>query len=229
MNKTGKELIEPKSKGLAAFIRGVKESTSDEHRESAYRLVKGFLSNNLVEKAFEEIDRYIKSGRIEESALEDLIVQSTFLELLKFIDEEVPDEVRIRAMKSIFLSSVVNEASEEDQKLAYMLIKLTKNLDSTDILIIKSAYEIWHNQKEIDPKSITNARSWHEQIAKKIGHNIPQLIANQESELVNLNIFIGGPVPDQSGSGKMRTNTYQLTKLGEILYEFITNFENGIK
>lgn len=208
MNEKGKTLSSPKLNGLAAVIKGVKKTPAGEHLGAVYRLIKSHVTQNLSTQVLMEIDGYFKKGLIEESTLDKPIVQSTFLELLKFIDEEVPDEERIKTMKAIFLSSAVCGASEEDQKLAYILIRLTKRLDSADILILKAAHKIWSNE---------------------VGHNISELVANQEPKLVGFHLFDGSRDSEHEGSGRMRVTNFRLTDLGKSLIEFIITYEDGLK
>ena len=144
---------------------------------------------------------------------------------MKFIDESAPEEDRFNAMKTLFLKSVFKDSSEEKQLLSYQFMKLCKGLESSDLLIIKAAYDIGKGRlaadlksTEIDP-NVASAEGWLKIISKQIGHGIMSLVEVNEDKLVNLKLI--SPRIHSDRSGIRSTKNYRLTDLGLRVCEYI--------
>ena len=144
---------------------------------------------------------------------------------MKFIDEESPSEDRFTAMKTLFLRSVSDDISEEERILSHQFMQICKQLESSDLLIIKAAFDIKEGKlknKLESTKIDSNDRSaqgWLQNIAKQIGHGILSLIEVQEEKLINLKLI--SPRTHSDSSGILNISNYRLTDLGCKLCEFI--------
>ena len=149
---------------------------------------------------------------------------SSFYEILKFIDEENPDEERLKAIKSIFFYSIRKDSSEKDENLAYQFIQICKKLTSEDILILKASYDI--TQKERVP-TVYYSNEWSDLLSKQIGHNIPELVLVREENLVNFRLIDQrepGESKNYKENGRLGGGSYRfrLTKLGYSLCKYLS-------
>ncbi len=151
---------------------------------------------------------------------------SSFYEILKFIDEENPDEETLKAMKSIFFRSIKKDSTEQEQSLAYQFMQICKQLTGQDILILKASYDIASNQSEIVTQEnirTDNPEIWASSVALQIGHKIPELITNREENLIKLSLIL------PRYSKKVKKMLLTLDPLPEDKYDEVEVFRNGGK
>ena len=106
-----------------------------------------------------------------------------------------------------------------------MDMKLCRELESDDLLILKAAYDIKNGRLsyklssiKIDPNN-TSANSWLSNISKQIGHEIVSLVEVHEDKLINLKLI--GPRTASDRSGVALLKNYRLTDLGYKICEYI--------
>ncbi len=226
------EFLQAPTVKIAEVLTGVLVSDKKDWKLSAGKLVQASLKGKLLTQIGRELKEYQKKGKIKEDYFATNKNQASLYELLKFVDDEVPDEERFKAMKSIFFSSISKEATEEDEELAYLLMQVCKQLTSADVLILKAAYEIINGKKILEEGVIhteDNAIKWFEIIAKQIGHNVPGLVEGREDKLTELKLITPRIKKPSSYVLPMttfeRNNDFRLTLLGKKLCEFITRYD----
>lgn len=219
-----KFLQQPATK-LAEFITGILISDTTDWKLSAGHIVQASIKWKLFSQLGKEIKSYIEKGKIKEEFLDKEQNKQALSDLLKFIDETSPNEDRFIAMKTLFFKSVSDNSSEEEQILSYQFMQICRQLESSDLLIIKAAFDIKRgnllNKLEsdrIDPND-RSAHGWLTNISKQIGHGIISLIEVQEEKLVNYKLI--SPRTHNDKSGVHSIENYRLTDLGCRLCEFI--------
>jgi hypothetical protein len=211
---------------IAETLTGVLASDLKDWKLSAGRIVQAVIKGNLLTQLGSELRKYQEEGKIKEDYLATDATRSSFKELLKYIDEEVPDEIRFKAMKSIFLSSVSQGATETEELLAYELMQLCRQLSSGEIVLLKAIYDISKNRLAPGVSNVIaehGASYWLKNVAKQIGHNDVDLVELHEDKLMKLHLITGRMYNDRSGVNPSNTN--RLTSLGIKLCEFITRYE----
>ena len=213
---------------IAAFITGILISDSNDWKLSAGRIVQASIKCKLFSQLGKEIMDYIKKGKIEEDFLDNDQNKQSFSDLLKFIDEVSPSEDRFNAMKKLFLKSVSNDSTHEEQILSYQFMKICNQLESSHLLVLKAAFDITCNRfynrmssGKIAPND-TSAEGWLKNISDQIGHGISSLVEVQEDKLINLKLI--GPRTHVDKSGVHSLKNYRLTDLGYKICDFI--YEN---
>jgi hypothetical protein len=211
---------------VAEALTGILVSDKKEWILSASKLVQASLKFKLLTQLGRELNGYREKGKIKEDYFATNSNQSSFNELLRFIDEEVPDEERMRAMKSIFLASISPKATEEDERLAYELMQLCRKLSSGDLLVLKATYEISKGKArggiEVDTQKNIGAAGWLQVVAHQIGHNLPSLVEAHEQRLMELRLISQRMFSDLSGFAA--TQHFRLTSSGYKLCEFISQY-----
>lgn len=221
-----KFLQEPTLK-IAEAVTGILASDVKDWKLSAGKLVQATIKGKLFTQIGKEIEKYREEGKIKEDYFETDMNRASFKELLKFIDEETPDEIRFKAMKSIFLSSVSKDINEGDEELAYELMQICGKLSSGEILVLKASWDIVNNRISPNISSgvshgLGDTRMWLSFIAQQIGHGIPSLVEVYEDTLIELKLITSRK---SDGSIFGPTQYFRLTPLGYKLCEFITKYE----
>ena len=191
---------------------------------SAGKVVQATIKGKLFKQLGKEINKYREEGKIKEDYFATHKNQASLLELLQFIDNDIPDEEIFKAMKSIFFTGVASDADARQEEVAYQFLLLCKKLNSMDILILKACYGIFIG-KDLEGVNtgITNFGDWVSTVSEKIGYDLPELVSASDPKLVELGLLSARAHSDQSGirAGK----EFRLTKLGIKLCEFITRWE----
>lgn len=219
-------LKEPTLK-IAEALTGILASDLQDWKLSAGKILQATIKGSLLTHLGREIEKYRKEGRIKEDYLKSDINRASFKELLKFIDEEVPNEIRFNAMKSIFLTSIENG----DEVLAHELLQICKQLSSMEIMILSASYNVAKATAKPTASGITSSATqikyWAQIIAEQIGHNLSEIVLQYEDHLIALKLISDRHysidrtrVTDNFDA----TPYFRLTLLGYKLCEFITRY-----
>ena len=225
--KSVAEFLQQPAVQMAEFLTGVLTSETKDLKYSAGRLIQASLQWKLYSQLGAEIKEYIEKGKIKEDFLDNAQNKQSLYDLLKFIDEATPDENRFKAVKTLFLKSLSVDASQEEQIIAYQFMKLSAQLDSDALLILKAVYDICNGNLVQTESSFSvdlgtrNASAWLTSIATQIGHNILSLVELHEDQLVQNKLL--GPRQHSDNSGIQQTGHYRLTDLGYRFCEYIYN------
>ena len=223
--KSIEKFLDQPSGKIAEFLTGILSSDFTALKLSAGKLIQACLKRDLFTQLGREIEEYRKKGEIKENYYSTNKNQFSLREMLKFIDEEVPDEERFKAMKSIFLTSVSKDASGKDEELAYEFMQICKRLSSGDLLVLKAAYDKKNGntnlKRSID--DVRQATEWCHLISLQIGHGIPSLAEAYEEKLIELKLI--GDRRHSDRSGFTEEKNFRLTGLGYKLCEFIVKYK----
>jgi hypothetical protein len=225
--KSVAEFLRQPAAKIAEFITGMLVSDTKDFKLSAGRLVQASIKSKLFHQLGEEIKEYTDKGKIKEDYLDKDQNFQALSDLLEFIDGEAPDEDRFNAMTTLFIRKVSHDSTDEEQLLSYQFMKICKDLDSGDLLVIKAAYDIVNDNLKfklsgsVVDKKDKSASNWFITISNQIGHGIASLVEVHEEKLSKLKLI--GPRTQTDGSGIGSTKYYRLTDLGYKLCEYIYN------
>ena len=217
---------------MAKALPGILASGRTDLVLSAGRLVQASFEYSLLKQLGQELNHYVEKGKIKKNYFATNKNQVSLYELLKFIDKEIPDEERFKAMKSIFLSSVSKNSSREDEELAYELMQICKKLSSGEILILKAVYNMVNERlrenTEKPDLNATRASFWFTAVASQVGHNMPKLVERYELNLMDLKLITERNQPHNFSTPQdtfKKSDYFRLTPLGYKLCEFITRYK----
>jgi len=220
---------------IAEGLTGILASPMQDWKLSAGKIVQAIVKGSLLTQLGREFQYYINKGKIKEDYLATDKNRMSLNELLKFVDEDVPDEIRFNAMKSIFLTSVSKKSTRMDEELAYQFMQICKKLSSGEILVLKAAFDICNGNIRkgmLKPDlSITRADLWFDAIANQISHGTPGLVEHHEEHLITLKLIAKRSQPPNFSTTQdtfIRSGHFRLTPLGHRLCEFITKYEKII-
>jgi hypothetical protein len=213
------EFIQQPAIKIAEFLTGVLASDSKDFKLAGARIVQSAFKFNLLTQFGRELRDLSEKGKIKEDYFATNKQQATLVELLKFIDEEAPDEEIFKAMKSIFFTSIKVDAKPEDSLLAYELLQLCKKLKSADIILLKNIFRL--SKTDYQSLGFNNSASTWIRIISAEAQLPSGLIEYSEENLVRLKLLDDRIYSDRSG---VNTRDMRLTDLGFILCNHITNF-----
>lgn len=213
------EFLQQPTEIIAEIITGVLASDLKDYKLIAGRVVQGALKFRLLTQLGRELKELREKGKIKEDYFATHKQQATLVELLEFIDEEVPDEELFKAVKSIFFASISKDASEEDSLLGYHFLQICKQLKSGDILLLKTCYQILKEGKK-EHIETNISQSWLSICATY--SELPKgIVELYEDNLMKFKLLSGRTYSDGSG---VQPGNFRLTDLAIKLCEFITRY-----
>ena len=99
-------------------------------------LAQSVLQGNAQEQINREIKELRDKGKIRDFT-EDERGTTTWAELMKEVDDGMPDTDKLEAMKVFFIEVNKINATDEQRMLNYQLFKIAKSLDSGKLLILE--------------------------------------------------------------------------------------------
>lgn len=222
-----KAFLEKPTIAIAELLTGVLANSGllpSSYVLSAGRIVQATIKGKLLTQFGHEIEKYRSEGMIKQDYFATNKNQATLLEFLQFLDSEIPDDEVFKAMKSIFFCGVASDADKKQEEVAYQFLILCKKLNSMDVLILKTCFDIYQGRNlENVNTGITSFSDWVNTVSVKIGYDLPELIGAEDDKLVDLGLLSGRSFSDKSG---IRVgNEFRLTKLSIKLCEYITRWE----
>lgn len=228
--KSVMRFIQKPSAKIAEALTGILSSDAKDWKLSAGKIVQSVIQGNLLTQLGREIKKYREEGKIKEDYFSTHKNRASLYELLKFLDEEVPDEELFVAIKSIFLSSISKKATKDDEMLAYEFLKTAKKLSGTEVLILKANFEIARDKESIpDRASVMGIRvrsAWRKVIARQMGYrDLDSIVLKYERNLESLGLIAPRGELDRLQSSFELTLKFRLTETGYKFCEFMTNYQ----
>ena len=118
-------LSEPTVK-IAEALTGILASDEKDWKLSAGKLVQSAIKGNLLTQLGREIKKYQEEGKIKEDYFATYRARASLFELLKFLEEEVPDEELFSAIKSIYFYGVSIDSTAQDEFWSYEFLQVAK-------------------------------------------------------------------------------------------------------
>ncbi len=214
------------------FFTGILSSGQKDLKLSAGKILQSVFKGTLLTQLGRETKKYIKDGRIKEDYLATHKNRATLCELLKFLDEEIPDDELFRAIKSIFFTSISSGASPQDEILAYEFLCTAKKMSGTEILILRANYEIVHGKisPELNNRNLkenpSSRSTWKRLVACQMGYkSMFSIVDKYEQNLELLGLISPRYEMDRLQGDFEPTQNHRLTDFGIKFCEFITNFD----
>jgi hypothetical protein len=95
---------------LVELMTGMAVSSKDELMLSVGHVLQGALKHEFLRTFLDEIGSYREKGRIKDEDLKTKQGQTCFMEMLNFLDEDNPDDIRFEFMKKLYLGIISDDS-----------------------------------------------------------------------------------------------------------------------
>ena len=218
--KRSSDFLAKTIRNLSEGLTGLAASEKQDWYLSIGYILQRVRSGRFLETLKDEWDKYREKGRIKDDYLDTDQHQECLQEMLDFLDNDSPDQIRFTALKHVFLNTAVEQLSSRDDVLPQQYMRICRSLSSTEVLILRANYELAENGH--NPEHY-GARSWLADIAKHSVLQYPALVESQEVSLMDKCLITSRTHSDRSGVGK--TEHFRLTDLGYQLCRFMAELE----
>lgn len=210
------EFLEQPLTAIAEVITGALGDGTQGAMVAGGRLVQALLKGRLLQQFAREFKRLRDTGRIPDDFAEKKYGFQTWVELMKIIDEELPDPERLEALKAMFFAVNKVNSTDGEQIAAYQLWHVAKSLTSGELFLLKLVYE---ERNKFDQQS-TAYGLWESHMANAAGHSVRGLIGIHEKRLTEIGFLTQRQWDDLSGINPANA---RLTDFG---LSFCANIEN---
>lgn len=194
--------------------------------EAGGRVAKAALAGNHRQQFASELSKLQAAGEIktDDEITKHPYAIKSFVDLLEVIDNN-PEEDRLLAIKAMFFMMISKDNDDKDDILLYQLFQITKELSSSQLMILK----VGHDLEEVIRKEIQASKSqnplmtidqWYQKIADEIGHGLKDLVEKDARVLIDYNL-----IPKEITRSAIHANNFKLSKLGERLYGAIQDYQ----
>ncbi len=174
-------------------------------------VVQDSLKADFFSAFINERERLIKEGKSSVNFGATDIGKLCLLELMDALSEGLPDKGRFDALKALYFKAADVSSDEAQQARVLQLMKACRTLDSSEILILRTSFNIYKNHPATSLNS--DAQRWPENIeAASEGLLTAGIVELYENRLIDKGIITERVYPDKSGYS--RGSFMRLTRLG---------------
>jgi hypothetical protein len=175
-------LLQKPLEAVAEVVSGYFASGNGYLAHAGFRIVQGAFKARLFEQFDHELRELRKKGKLPEEFSGNKNGYKSWIELLTILDEEIPDEDRLEALKAMFFA--VNKIGIDDRQrvLNYQLFQIAKRLTSGELLLMKAVYEGYKNNDFAGAGQLY-LDGWARKMAGRLGHSLASLVVRDSNTL----------------------------------------------
>lgn len=196
---------------------------------SAGRIFQGWVKRRGVEQLWKELDSLIKKGKIKDDYDKTPQFKDCLLELLRFLDNDCPDEVRFQTLKKIFLVAATETVSDRKSFLPYEYMKMCRSMSSGEILVMQTAYSLHIEKQTVSFSDPHFEYNWINSIRNKGGFQHMEIVDIYKKRLIDKEIL---QLAQDHPAQLSKNSSNGLTSLGLALCKYIESYKeddnNGV-
>jgi len=211
---------------LIEFLTGIAVSDKKEWALSFGYLLQRVRGGEFLKQLLAEVRKYREMGKIKDDYMSSSQCLDCLQQVLESLDKDVPDDIKFKAMKNLFLNIASEKLSSREDVLPSQLIKIFRSLSSGELLVLVSSYQAWRKgewkARQATKGNCSNSADssyWMTEMLSLTGLQFPELIRINESLLLNKRLLSHFVYDD--GSAFECSEYYRLTALGHKLCVFI--------
>lgn len=167
---------------IAEAITGALASGPKSWTVMTGHIVQGMLKGKLFQQASQEIKELRDKGKIPEDFAEKRYGFKSWVDLLKTIDEEAPDEDKLEALKAMFYGVNKVNVQDKEQVFNYQLFQIAKRLTSGELLTMHAIYKLHRSGRCAAPMT-ERLRDWATKVSQFADHGSVDFVMRHEHSL----------------------------------------------
>ena len=226
---TTAEVLQKTTGNMIAALAGMLTAEPKDFILSAGRLLQSVVSGRFMEQLGTEWEEYKKKGQIPEDYEKSVERLTCLQELFDFLDKDIPDDVRLDAIKRIFIVAAIEYKSAPDKYLPAEYMRLAKRLEPGELIFLKSIHTLLTSGKNAQTMSSNTGifENWVKEVSASsvlkhsdLGKYYCEKL--REKRLVN-------PAWASDGSGIALMPHYGLTEYGFVFCEYLARYKPASK
>jgi len=153
-------------------------------------MVQAMLKGRLLEQWSKEVKKFQEAGRIQNDFADKRYGFQTWVELMRIIDEESPDADRLEVLKAMFFAVNKVGTADGERIKAYQLWQIAKNLNSGELLLLKTVFECKDTYGDgVDTPTKNKYLYWRTSMCNVISHGSEGLIELHQKKPTELGLL----------------------------------------
>jgi hypothetical protein len=162
----------------AEVLTGIVGTNPTQLFTSVGHVIQGALKDKHFHSLSREFKKYREKGRIKEEFVNSDANQMYLAELLRFLEQDIPDPQRFELLKKIYIVAATEEKSDKDSPLPLQFMQLARSLSAGELLILFCAFR--HKSEGIQSRD-----KLIDMLTSKTGLKYRQLVIRYFDELVS--------------------------------------------
>lgn len=183
------------------------------------RLVQAARNNKFLHQLAKEFEDLKEKGEIKDDYEKTEQATSCLQELLAALENPPVDEIKFKALKSIFLKAATEKISTRNDATPQLLMSVAKSLTATEILLLAAIYQIGKGKVATEIK--TGAQRQLQFLAQNSQLSTTGLVEFTEGKLIEKRLISDRDYPDRSGV--KQGSHFRLTDFGLKLCEYFVD------
>jgi len=186
------------------------------------------IGKYAVGKLFEYIFEKIKNREIREDIFKSQNNRKAFIEVLKYLDNGIPDEYIFDALKVVLTHSYTEEDLVSDK--VFQILRILTSLDSNDLRIVFAAYTFY---KKLDSSSLEELEGrsyywyWRDKVYDEAGFEFKETIDTSEEKLINLHLI--APRANSDINQINNVSNFRLTEMAIKMCDYLMEINYTIE
>lgn len=230
LKKIGKKIDIFIDKSYENFIPGLTTVAKSALKGEITADAVGFLSNvaqrgkksGYLVAVKTEWEKLAEEGRIDQEYSNSEIGQMCMVELLDFLDKDLPSDKKFEAMKNIFLQAATQKKDKWNNPQPLHLMKVCRQMEAAEIIILSTLFKGKKEKTIAELNKISSADQWPSEVSKASGGLVTKGIVDfYEQPMIDKRLIGDRNYTDRSGIKNI--DRFRLTDLGLELAEFLEN------
>jgi len=221
--RSTEDIIRTALNSLIEGMTGVLTSSRNDCLFSISLIYQRSRGGNFLNELLEEWNKYREKSKVKEDYQFSEQHKVCLQELLDFLENDSPDEVRFLVLKKIFLVAGTEKISDRNDLFPQEFMKIARKLTDGEIILLKAVFDIAIQRKFWSDDPHYSADSWIKEVTKESKLKYTQLVEIYEKNLMDKKLITPRFHPD--GSGVHVKPHFRLTALGFNLCQYIASYE----
>jgi hypothetical protein len=209
---------------VAAMITAALSMGREQMVLAGGRVAQAILKGRAMKQLGKELEELHQKGKLREDYADSKYGFHSLVELLTLIEEETPDEDKLRTAKALFLALNSPQVQEGEALVRYQVFRLVLKLSGSQLLLLGVSHRLF-KENFFGADAQPSTQYWLNQIATRMGHNVLSLVAQDEAVLMQHLLLTPRLWTDGSG---VNLHNARLTELGVRMSELIETYSGEI-
>jgi hypothetical protein len=208
---------------LAEGLGGIGASEKTELVLSISHLFQRLVGGQFLNSFRVEWNRYRQKGKVKDDYQYTEQHKACLLELLDFLENDLPDEKRFTILKKVFLVAASEEESTRESLLPQQFMKIARSLTTGEVILLTTVWDIAKNQNR-DENEHDRPDRWLQNVAEKSGLKYVEIVEIHEKGMIEKKLITPRIPTDRIGIETVLR--YRLTNLGNDFCSFFESYED---
>ncbi|MDF2636106.1 MAG: hypothetical protein K0R78_2980 [Pelosinus sp.] len=162
----------------AQFFTGLASSKRTEIFKSVGHVVQGMFSDKFLGNLQKEVNNYILAGKIKEDYIISEQNLMCFIELLRNLEENLPDPNRLELLRKIYIVTATEDINDRDSPLPLQFMQMARELTSGEVLVLFAMYRL-------EGTSVNSQAGFIKQLIEESGLEYTEIVTRIHQSLFN--------------------------------------------